>query len=597
MDLKINTSAPRSKGSPQSQRYYASVFSLYCLGLSMKLGGLFAAWNNGLVVGFWEFMILTAFVAAGYGCLVLCMAELVSVIAFPGGFYGYARCCLGPFWGYLVGCSGLVESIFYLAVSLLKLGQAMTATFCISSRYEPIWWTIALVSMLLFYMDGGKSVWQLSSVCAVVGLVSLLIYLLGSIPAMDGSQYLDPEGEGGGFEGDVNHFFRFMRLPAWFFIGIDLLTLTSRDTHQPCHTIPKAMIAVWCTMMVLSFWLIVMVCGQAPGISVRLFGLNTIFPLSFGLSHSLHIPLSSATAFSLLPPVASSLSYLWLCSRQMHAMATSGLLPSVLRVTYGKHFSPIVSMVVISVFSVFALIMAWLFNPHTMLFRMSVMGGCGVYVSMFYCFLTFRWRYDQMEKFFTNPLGVASSVVGMIIFLTVLVSLIFFQPGVEVTVSYFSFLVGLSEKKVTPSAEPAVASLRSSSSHRAHSHDSFDYGFTSDLCARSHFVQEGQGNVPVDAVDDFHDDNVKDASFKSRIYDYDEGLEHFNIPSLSWDMLLYKGEHGGYPLGIFASRDSGDPHFLGNGHRILPMSSFSNKKFSVTVPYMDSLSGENQQIV
>eukprot|EP00975_Prorocentrum_lima_P005088 1106506-Prorocentrum_lima.AAC.1 len=49
-----------------------------------------------------------------------------------------------------------------------------------------------------------------------------------------------------------------------------------------------------------------------------------------------------------------------------------------------------------------------------------------------------------MEKFFTNPLGVASSVVGMIIFLTVLVSLIFFQPGVEVTVSYFSFLVVMS---------------------------------------------------------------------------------------------------------------------------------------------------------
>lgn len=29
-------------------------------------------------------MILTAFLAVGYGCLVLCMAELVSVIAFPG---------------------------------------------------------------------------------------------------------------------------------------------------------------------------------------------------------------------------------------------------------------------------------------------------------------------------------------------------------------------------------------------------------------------------------------------------------------------------------------------------------------------------------
>lgn len=361
-----------------------------------------------------------------------------------GGFYGYARCCLGPFWGYLVGCSGLVESIFYLAVSLLKLGQAMTATFCTSEKYEPIWWTISLISMLLFYMDGGKSVWQLSSVCALVCVVSLLIYLLGSIPAMDGSQYLHPEGEGGGFEGDADQFFRFMRLPAWFFIGIDLLTLTSRDAHEPCHSIPKAMIAVWCTMTVLSFWVIVTVCSQAPGISVRLFGLNTIFPLSFGLSHSLNIPLSSATAFSILPPLASSLSYLWLCSRQMHAMATSGLLPSALRVTYGKHFSPIVSMVVISLFSVFALIMAWLFNPHTMLFRMSVMGGCGVYVSMFYCFLTFRWRYNQMEKFFTNPLGMTSSVVGMLIFLTVWISLIFFQPGVEVMVSYFSFLVVMS---------------------------------------------------------------------------------------------------------------------------------------------------------
>jgi len=52
--------------------------------LAIKLGGCVAAWHNGYTVGVWGYFIASMVVAVGYGSLNLCVAELTSIIAFPG---------------------------------------------------------------------------------------------------------------------------------------------------------------------------------------------------------------------------------------------------------------------------------------------------------------------------------------------------------------------------------------------------------------------------------------------------------------------------------------------------------------------------------
>lgn len=53
-------------------------------GLAIKLGGCVAAWHNGYRVGVWGYFIACMVVAVGYSSLNLCVAELTSIIAFPG---------------------------------------------------------------------------------------------------------------------------------------------------------------------------------------------------------------------------------------------------------------------------------------------------------------------------------------------------------------------------------------------------------------------------------------------------------------------------------------------------------------------------------
>lgn len=200
-------------------------------------------------------------------------------------------------------------------------------------------------------------------------------------------------------------------------------------------------LAVYCTMSLLCLWIEVTVISQAPGFSSKLYDLNTIFPLAFGYSQILNISVHAGALFSIIPPFASALGYVFVAGRQMHSMATSGLLPPIFRITYGDHYTPIVSMITIAVISAAALIAAWHVNPHTMLFRMAILGGCVVYISMFFCFSIFKMRFGNMPRQFINPLGHFSSIFGIIIFSVMLISLIVFQPVFEVIVTYAIYML------------------------------------------------------------------------------------------------------------------------------------------------------------
>lgn len=133
--------------------------------------------------------------------------------------------------GFLVGVSGLIESIFYLAVSILKIGQACSIVFATSSDYEPIWWFIVYTVLLTVHAKGGWMFWHFMEVCTVITVILLLVYLLGSIPNLDFNRYaVSPEHTG--FYDTTEQFMLVLRLPAWFFIGVDLMSLACEEVHE-----------------------------------------------------------------------------------------------------------------------------------------------------------------------------------------------------------------------------------------------------------------------------------------------------------------------------------------------------------------------------
>lgn len=105
-------------------------------------------------------------------------------------------------------------------------------TFGTTSNIEPVWWFVAYVVMMVFHVKGGKVFWHFMSVCTVVILIFLAIYLFGSIPNLNFEKYAYSNKKIVGFQASFDEFMLILRLPAWFFIGVDLMSLACEEVRD-----------------------------------------------------------------------------------------------------------------------------------------------------------------------------------------------------------------------------------------------------------------------------------------------------------------------------------------------------------------------------
>ena len=99
-------------------------FHLWCLGIVIVIGGQYFSWNFALIAGFSSCCISMFIVGTGYLALCSCTSELTSALPFAGGAYGLARCSLGFYAGFMVGCGEALEYITYTAISAVTLVSA-----------------------------------------------------------------------------------------------------------------------------------------------------------------------------------------------------------------------------------------------------------------------------------------------------------------------------------------------------------------------------------------------------------------------------------------------------------------------------------------
>ena len=161
--------------------------------------------------------------------LGLCMAEMVSILTFDGGYYGYARVTIGPLGGYLVGCSGLIESIFYFGAYPLKIAQFIDICFDLDPKYNPIVWVLVYVALVAVHSCLGRQFWNAISLFTLCSFVLFAIFLFGSMPSLDFEKFAMRSA---GFNRDPDVFFDVFRLSVLFFLGFDLLTLTSSEVKE-----------------------------------------------------------------------------------------------------------------------------------------------------------------------------------------------------------------------------------------------------------------------------------------------------------------------------------------------------------------------------
>jgi amino acid transporter len=205
-------------------------FSPQFLGLVIKLGGCSVKFNYGYLIGFPGFFTSIVFFGLGYIMLGLCMAEMVSVMAFDGGYYGYARVLMGPFGGYLVGCLGLLESFFYFTVFPTKIVQFAEVVFNINEDFEPLLQFCVYTFLFFSFIGIHYKFWNFILFFSGLVILLFLIFAFGSIPFVDYYKYAlrhDDQAHASAVQQ-----VEVTPLAVLFFMGFDLVSLTSNEVKN-----------------------------------------------------------------------------------------------------------------------------------------------------------------------------------------------------------------------------------------------------------------------------------------------------------------------------------------------------------------------------
>jgi ethanolamine permease len=455
----------------------------------MIMSGVSSGWVEGLTNGTGEYLVSLAMCTLGYVCLALCTAEMVGIVPFSGGSYGYARCTLSPLVGFMVGICDLLQSVYFTAffVDVVAVALAIATTSDHSQDYMPwlpMWYIVVYAIILSITIFGGRSFWSMMGCFTTVTVVCLVFYGLMSIGQLDFGRFVSSM-QYPMFKGTGHQFFAEMMMPTVCFVGIDLLTLFSDETIDAKTTLPKAILTTIAITCVTTWWITISIVAQAPGVTADLVDAagSGAYPMHFGFENVFHC--SSSVGHYIMAPLtlSSALGFLFASGRQMRSMSLSHLLPHFLQddaasfwynyldcstglqpvsrsegssatstnriLKMGK--TPTVALIVSSLAGLLGLLLVWGLSGHSsILYQLSMIGAYCVYLSIFSCYLAFQYRYSSMKRTFTNPLGVVSAVIGILYFGLGLISLLFvrgdfagilvFLPTLLVFVVYYYFV-------------------------------------------------------------------------------------------------------------------------------------------------------------
>lgn len=387
----------------------------------------------------------------------LCLAELVGVVPFAGGSFGFVRCSLGPFWGFVAANVERVVYILYTVRSVQKLAQLVTVAALTSPHMEKVWVLCAYVALMCLHIRGGNLFWGTMLGCTLFTFLLLGVYIVGSLMEVDFYRYALDGGHSNGFEpimvgNSAEMYMQYANSPMWFYLGICVLPLTGQRVKDAHINIPRAIIAGLFTMFAIAVLAVFCMAGLSPGVSAELPKIK--FTLKSSLERVFHIDEKWVALMLMVPTFASSAGFMFASKHQLAAMAESGLTHQIFKMRFGPNKTPIFAIMATTLlqYSVFLAIDHYLITNYTVTFRLCCTAACMAYILLMIAFITFRFKFSNMKRHFVNPFGVPGACLGIFIFGQIFVGLVFFDQGnhasiialliylVIVIVNYFAFV-------------------------------------------------------------------------------------------------------------------------------------------------------------
>lgn len=394
--------------------------------------------------GLWSLFFGTFFVGLLYTCLMACYGELIATVPFSGGAFGYCRCALGPFWGFVVGSSEVLQYFSFCISSTLSGSYALTYGFRTSPDFEPIYYIIIFVTTFLIHIRGGNLVWNAVIACSIITIFPVILFLIGAFSKYEYNKYSHREpAMYNSFAGSDEFMTQALFSPTYFYIGIEMLPQVCNRVRNPDVTLPRGLFYGCLLSVVISLLAVLACAGIAPGYGSTFADVE--YPMDQLLQEIYGIPSHvSDVVFVLSSNLLCVFSLMYSSGHQMCALAKSGLLPSLMGLTYGPHNVPYAALIISTVLQ-FTVCCAIHFKyTQVRAYVVMLIAALFVYLGVFAAYIVFSTRFKNMQRHWRSPFGIPGAVVGIGINVIMIASIFGYYLEDDFYIAIYFVFVGVS---------------------------------------------------------------------------------------------------------------------------------------------------------
>jgi amino acid transporter len=362
------------------------------------------------------------------------MSEMTSTLPFAGGPYGLTRCSMGFYFGFLIGCCEAIQYIVYVSSSVLTFGQMFLEIFpdvTYPQTKSCIWLLVFFVSSIL-QLQVGRVFWRFNLVLAIVSLLIVVIYVLGTLAFVDYTTPVPPDQH---FIGGFSTFMQYLPWAAWFYVGIEALNTTCKLLKDPKTVIPGGQIPSMLTLLLCAFPVFFVAVYLNPtsimlddGLKSQLACFNPGIRQFFFLSHLVLLGFmkmfgltrQQAMILSFPATFATIYGFILAYSNVISGLASSKLLPHILQ-------NPAYANIAGSVIGFFICFLVDYTETVSQCFLICIMFGFMAYTSQCIGYIYLRNNFKHLNRSYRSPLGIPGAVYSMCIWILNLIALLFFQ--------------------------------------------------------------------------------------------------------------------------------------------------------------------------
>ncbi len=351
--------------------------------------------------------------------IVVCFAEVSSRFTATGGMFLYAREAFGSAVGFQVGWLYWIVRVTTFAANCNLLLNYLG--FFVPSANEG-WLRTLLISLVVLILTtvnflGVRESAILTNVFTVGKIVPLIVF------AAVGLFFIQPENFSFSPTPEAGAFSSAVLLLIYAYVGFEAAAIPAGEMRDPQRSIPFAFLTALAIVAVL-YLLIQIVCiGTLPELA------SSQRPIADAAGKFMGSFGAAFVTVGALVSIFGNLNGGFLtASRMPFAMAEQGELPAVLGRTHEKYKTPFVSLFITALVMLVLTVQSSFLTALTI----STITRLIVYATTCAALPVFRWRTDAPKAEFLAPLGIAASVLSLILTVWLLTNVDFRKEGLAI---------------------------------------------------------------------------------------------------------------------------------------------------------------------